>query len=210
MGKKGLSAEELALIALRELGFEVLEHRKPITLNGVKVAEVDAIVRGSDGLKYAVEVKAGRISVTDIRQAYANARVINLNPLIVCKGFYDEAAQALATSLKVKVIRLPEYFLFTIEELKDLLVGVAEELLITILRVLGVQELDEKEVKLVKVISEVNNFSEVAKRMGLKPKELTQRLRELRDKGVNFSKEFRRAKLQALVLRLYIALRDGK
>jgi len=208
MSKRGLSAEELASIILRKLGFEVTEHRKPIIVNGIKIGEVDVIARGPDGERYAVEVKAGKVSVTDVRQAYTNAKVLGLKPLLVCKGFTDESAETLSHTLSVRVIHLPDCFLFSVEELESVLSDVVEGVLMKIFEVLNVKELSRSECKVIEAISLSSNFREAALKIGESPEGLARKIAELKEKGVNLSKTFRTAKLQSMILKLYLALKE--
>ena len=78
---KGKTVEELATALLEGEGFRILERRKVIRVGESQVAEVD-ILAEKDGEVYAVEVKSGRISVTDVRQAFTNARLLGYKPLI--------------------------------------------------------------------------------------------------------------------------------
>jgi len=208
MSKRGLSAEELASIILRKLGFEVIEHRKPIIVDGIKIGEVDAVARGPDGERYAVEVKAGKVSVTEVRQAYTNAKVLGLKPLLVCKGFTDESAETLSRTLSVRVIHLPDYFLFGVEELKSILSDIVEGVLMRIFEVLNVEELSKSEREVIEAISLSSNFKEAALKIGESPEGLARKIAKLRERGINLSKAFRTAKLQSMVLKLYLALKE--
>lgn len=122
MASKGLSSERIARGILERMNFQVLEERKKIVINGVEVAEVDAIAKSPENITYSVEIKAGKISVSDVRHAYANAKLLNLSPLIVCKGFIDAAAETTASELNVKVIQLPDYYLLLEPEELELII----------------------------------------------------------------------------------------
>jgi len=125
--RRWLASERIAFRLLEERGYEVLETHRKVVIEGVEVGEVDAIARGPDGSLYAVEVKAGRLDVHGVRQAYANAVVLGYKPLVVCKGFADDAAQKLAERLGVEVIELEDVFLVDAEELEDIVRGAAVE-----------------------------------------------------------------------------------
>jgi predicted RecB family endonuclease len=122
MASRGLSSERIARGILERMNFQVLEERKKIVINGVEVAEVDAIAKSPENITYSVEIKAGKISVSDVRHAYANAKLLNLYPLIVCKGFIDTAAETTASELNVKVIQLPDYYLLLEPEELELII----------------------------------------------------------------------------------------
>jgi len=103
---------------LEELGFKVLETRHRVIVNGVEIGEVDVVAEDGEGTRWAVEVKAGKLDVNGIRQAYVNAVVLGLKPMVVCKGFADDAARQLAELLGVRVIQLSDVFLVEDEELE--------------------------------------------------------------------------------------------
>ncbi|MEM0162466.1 MAG: YraN family protein, partial [Thermoproteota archaeon] len=95
--KKGLSTEDIAISILESLGYSVLERRKQVVVNNVKVAEIDIVARDQEGNLLAIEVKSGKASVTDIRQVFSNSKLINAKPLLICKGFSDSSAISLAS-----------------------------------------------------------------------------------------------------------------
>lgn len=122
MASRGLSSERIARGILERMNFQVLEERKKIIINGVEVAEVDTIAKSPENIIYSIEIKAGKVSVSDIRHAYANAKLLNLNPLMICKGFIDSAAETIASELNVKVIQLPDYYLLLEPEELELII----------------------------------------------------------------------------------------
>ncbi|HDJ97324.1 MAG TPA: endonuclease, partial [Thermofilum sp.] len=75
----GLLVEDLAEGLLVRLGYVIKERRKKIVFEGVEVAEIDYLAE-KEGEKYIVEVKAGRISVNDVRQVYTNSVLVNARP----------------------------------------------------------------------------------------------------------------------------------
>ncbi|RLE92087.1 MAG: hypothetical protein DRN04_11290, partial [Thermoprotei archaeon] len=62
---KGISIENIAEEVLTRRGYRIVGKRYRIKVEGVDIAEVD-ILAEKDGERYAVEVKAGRVSVTDL------------------------------------------------------------------------------------------------------------------------------------------------
>ena len=107
---RGVSAEKIAASILEKLGFEVIDWRRRVFIKGERVAEVDLVVKDKEGKEYCVEVKAGRIGASDIKHAYANAKILNMEPIIVGKGFADKSAEVLAEKLGVNVVKLSDYY----------------------------------------------------------------------------------------------------
>ncbi|HDN18339.1 MAG TPA: hypothetical protein ENF41_04685 [Candidatus Bathyarchaeota archaeon] len=201
----GRSSEELASIILEHLGFEIIETRKPIEVGGIEVAEIDLLAKDENGETYAVEVKSGRASVTDVRQAYSNAQLIGAKPMIVCHGFSGKSAEAAALSLNVRSVLLPEYYLLTLKELK----GVIEDLVLTILSIFEEavpEKLEERELKILECIAESSNMSNAIEKSGFKRGRFIRILEALRRKGVFPIRNpgYRYLRMQArLVLRRY-------
>jgi len=133
--RRWVASEKIALGVLEELGYSIVETGKKIILNGVEVGEVDVVAVDSSNNKYAVEVKAGRIDVSGVRQAFVNAMILGAKPLVVCKGFADEAARELAEKLGVRVIQLSDVFLVESEEIYTIVREVIEETLTDYLEV---------------------------------------------------------------------------
>ncbi|ABM79917.1 Endonuclease of RecB family [Hyperthermus butylicus DSM 5456] len=142
--KRWHASERIAFRLLEEQGYEILEVHKRVRIEGVEVAEVDAVARGPDGELYAVEVKAGRLDVHGVRQAYSNAILLNAKPLVICKGFADEAAEKLAEKLGVKVIALEDVFLVDSEELEDLVYHAVYDAVAEVVRLLFSEEVRVK------------------------------------------------------------------
>jgi len=122
----GLVFEDIAVKYLEMQGFEVLQRRRRIFINGVEVGEVDIVAR-RDGTLYAIEVKAGKADITAIRQAYVNAKLLGAKPLIVARGFANDEARELANALGVEIVALPEYVLMSVDEVMGMLVHALEQ-----------------------------------------------------------------------------------
>ena len=103
---RGRSSERIARGVLERLGYKILETNKKITVDEAEAFEVDILAVNPQGEKCCVEVKAGSALVSDIRQVFADSKILGLKPLLVCKGFADEAAEAVAKELKVELVRL--------------------------------------------------------------------------------------------------------
>ena len=170
---------------LRERGFKIEGVNIPLLISGFQVSDVD-VLAVKDGVKYAVEVKSGRLDVGGVRQAYVNAKLMKANPLVVCRGFSDEGAEALARELGVEVIELEDLLISDPEELRAL---IREEVRRTILEVvpsiLGIKslKLTGEEIKIIEAIKKSNSFLEAASKLGLTPEELGSRLGELKSSG---------------------------
>lgn len=100
--------EDLAEGLLVRLGYTIKERRKKIVFEGVEVAEIDYLAEKGDE-EYVVEVKAGRISVNDVRQVYTNSVLVNAKPMIIARGYSNASAKIAAEKLGVEVLILDEY-----------------------------------------------------------------------------------------------------
>lgn len=180
------SSERIATAVLEELGFRVLESHKRLEVYNTEVGEVDFIAEDGEGTKYAVEVKAGRLDVTGVRQAYVNAVLLGMKPMVVCKGFTDSAAEALAKELGVRVIKLSDIFLVEQEELEVLLREVVEQTLedFFILLLSPVRELTSEQERVLEAIASTRSISDAASRLGLDVGELAKKIDALRSQGV--------------------------
>jgi len=120
----GLLVEDLAEGLLVRLGYVIRERRKKIVFEGVEVAEIDYLVE-KGGEEYAVEVKAGRVSVNDIRQVYTNSVLVNAKPMIIARGYSNASAKIAAEKLNVEVLILDEYLqIVSVDDLAAMLESV--------------------------------------------------------------------------------------
>jgi len=207
---RGFWTEQLALFVLESEGFEILGRREKIVRGSSEIAEVDLVAR-RQGELYAVEVKSGRVSVTDVRQAYTNAKLLGAKPLILARSFSDDAARALAEELGVQVILLPEYMHFVSpEELAELV----EKALVSVLdRLLPAElpELGEEEARVLKALARGGTFSEAARLANMREDELGRAVERLREKGLlTLGRSPSELRLQAKVLLLLRSLLQGK
>jgi predicted RecB family endonuclease len=179
--RRWLASERVAFRLLEERGYTILETHKPIEIEGVEVGEADAIALGPDGERYVVEVKAGRLDVHGVRQAYVNALVAGGKPLVVAKGFSDDAAKALAEKLGVKVIELEDVFLVDSEELEDLVYGAAAEAVAEVIWLLAKPpRLTPRQLEEVEAIASSPTLLDAARRLNRKPGELRETVALLR------------------------------
>ena len=184
-GWKWRSSELIAFRALEDMGFEILETHKRLVIDGVEVAEIDAIARGPDGGLYAVEAKAGRIDVTAVRQAYANASLLGYKPLVVGRGFADEAAEVTARRLGVHVVLLPDAFLVDVDELERV---VEEALWATIERLMEAIDATlaarPEDYRLLSALASSSTLEELSEKLGVDTRTAARMLGEARRKGL--------------------------
>jgi predicted RecB family endonuclease len=182
---KGLSSERIAKRLLERRGFKILFSNFSIMDDKEKVAEVDFIAEDPNGKKYAVEVKAGNGDVNSIRQTYANAKLCEYNPLLICKGFSDEGARKAALKLKVDVIELSEYYLLLQpEELENIIKKCVEEVFETHGFLPYSIEIDKNDQEILKTISTSDNFDEASEKLDLNKDDLGKKIRNLTKKGI--------------------------
>jgi predicted RecB family endonuclease len=169
-----LASEKIALRLLEKKGFRVVEVRRKINIDGVDVGEVDAVVIDDKGERYAVEIKAGRIDVHGIRQAVVNAMILGAKPLIVCKGYADDAAETLARKLNVTVITYEDVFLVDSEELEFIVETATLEALSEVLELIFSPNIKIKpgDIEKLRAIANSSDIFEAAKMLNTTTKEL--------------------------------------
>jgi len=184
--RRWLSSERIAQDVLEVLGLRVVETRKKVILNNTQVGEVDAIAVDENGTVYAVEIKAGKVDVTGIRQAYVNAILLNAKPAVVCKGFADDATKELADKLGVRVIQLSDVFLVESEELNIIVRDVIEETLTDYLEIFyGFNpNIKSSHIEILSAISSSSSVEEAAEKLGIDVPLLLKKIDELRRDGV--------------------------
>jgi predicted RecB family endonuclease len=198
--RKGLEAEDIAVSILEKLGYMVLEKRKPIVVGGVKIAEIDLIARDQGGEVLAVEVKSGKASVTDVRQVFSNAKLLKVKPLLICKGFSDASAASLASELGVRYILLPEYYLFTFEDFKEVSREIVYDLL-TMYLSLDLEEISSEEERIVEAIASSNSFSEASSKLNTSEEELGKKISNTSVFRTGGKQGFNQLKLRALLVK---------
>ncbi len=183
--RKWRSSERIALSFLEELGFSIIDTHVKIRIDGIEITEIDAIVEDENGEKYAVEIKAGRIDVSGIRQAYVNAQIAGCKPLVVAKGFADEAAQVLAEKLGVKVIQLSDYFLVEAEELEEIVNAAINNFLEELVGILvDTKPPGPEDYEFLKKIASSKTIKELAEETSLPIHDVVKKIRRLQNKGI--------------------------
>jgi len=211
--KRGLSSERVAVGILERVGFKVLDTRKKIVKDGVEVGEVDIVASSPEGELYAVEVKAGKASVGDVRQAYTSALLLGMRPLMICKGFADAAAETVARELDVKVLAIPEYYmLLEVEELELAVRAALQESLDELGPSIPLphgERLTRDDLKLLRAIASSNSVEEVASELKLTVQDVWRQVNGLRSRGIiKGSWSFDKLKLQAKRVLAYKGLED--
>lgn len=193
------SSEVLARSLLEDMGYRILEVHKRIIVNGVEVGEVDFLAE-RDGIRYAVEVKAGLVDVSGVRQAYVNAELLGARALVVARGS-DDKARELAGRLGVELVLLPDIVYASTD---DLYMAVREAVYDAVGELLSVAEhcgaLGEEELETLKALSGSDTVKEAAERLGVGVDDLAKRLAGLRRKGVLPRGNYRVLRLAAKLL----------
>jgi len=182
---KGLSSERIAKRLLESRGFNIISTKHVIKEDDEKVAEVDIVAEDPNGERYAVEVKAGKGDQNSIRQAYANAELCGYKPLLICKGYADDAVRKAALKLDVKVVELNEYYLLLEpEELESIIKKCVEEVFETHGFLPYSAEINEKDRIILKAISTAKNFDDTAEKVKINRKELGKKIDDLTTRGI--------------------------
>lgn len=113
----GARFEKLVMDLLPALGLSPKTTRLKIFREGVEVGEVDIVAIDEKGDTYAIEVKAGKVDISGVRQAYVNAMLMGAKPLVIARGYADEGARQLAKELGVEVVLLPDYIFLSLDDL---------------------------------------------------------------------------------------------
>ncbi|MEM2926108.1 MAG: restriction endonuclease [Candidatus Bathyarchaeia archaeon] len=210
--RRGLSSERIAQGLLKRMGFRIIESHKRIQIGEAQVAEVDMIVESPEGTLYCVEVKAGKVGVNDVRQAHGNAALLKLQPLLICKGFADRAAEVVSKELGVKVLELPEFYhILSPEELESIVREAFRSVLeeYGLLPILSSEDLSPEEVRILKAIVSTKSFEEACQILGLNEGAISDILRNLRKKGfLKSMRGYEGLRMQAKNLLAHLSLKE--
>ena len=204
------ASEAIAESLLEDMGFRVVGRHVRIDVGGVEVGEVD-LVAERGGVRYAVEVKAGPVDVSGLRQAYVNALLLGAKPLVVARGYADESAEALARRLGVEVLVLPDALPLTPEDVYETVKYAVEEALEEVLDALTrCHGLGGRELEVVRALASSETFTDAAQRLGVSVDELGSIVAGLRRKGLLRARgPFSKLRLESRLLLLCLALRGG-
>ncbi|MCE4603534.1 MAG: restriction endonuclease [Aeropyrum sp.] len=196
------NSEEIAARILEKAGFSVVDFHVPVIEEGIEVGEID-IVAKKDGEEYAIEVKAGMADINAVRQAYVNAVIAGLKPMIIARGA-DEAARKLAEKLGVSLIVLPDVVVSSTDDIKEIVEEAVEQALTDLLEpLLRCREIGDEDRKVLEALAmSQGGFRNAAEYLGLSVEEFAKRVERLRKSGLlpkGSSKKMRIAALVALV-----------
>ncbi len=182
--RKWRSSERIALSFLEELGYRIIDTHVRIKQHGFEIAEIDAIVDDENGNRYAVEIKAGRIDVNGVRQAYVNAVVAGYKPLVVAKGYADDSARELADKLGVKVIQLSDYFLIEAEELENIIRDTITNTLADFLTIIAEdKQIPPEDLRLLEQIVASPTMKDLSEKLDLQIRDVVREIKRLQNKG---------------------------
>lgn len=179
---RGRASVDIAKRVLGSRGFEVLQEGVRITLQGVEVGEVDLLARSPRGELYAVEVKAGQASPSDVKLLHANALLLNAKPMLVARTLSRES-EVLAEKLGVELVELSDLLVLEEEELYATVKAAVEDALLNLLtgfRAIGSVEA----MRILEAIAGSSDLREAARVLGLEEGELAKKLSELRRSGL--------------------------
>jgi len=206
---KGISAERIARYILEKMGFKIIKTSERFKVDEVEIAEVDYIAESPEGEKYVVEVKAGDIDVSTIRNSYANAQILKMKPLIIGRGFSNEAAKKIAESLGVKVLQMSDFFiLLDPTELEIIVRGIMTD----VLNEYGFgpiypAELDENELEFLITLSKSKDIQEFLNKTKMTNKDFGRFISTLKKKGILPEKSMKFSLLQRYI-RTYLFWTD--
>lgn len=175
---RGRASVEIAKRVLEKRGYTVIDENARIRLNGLEVGEVDLLARGPSGELLAVEVKAGGIGVSELKQLYVNALILNAKPVAVARSASDEA-RALASRLGIELVELSDLLTVDEEELYNVVKSAVEDALFELLTALPAVS-DDRIARLLEAVAQGENLEQAARIMGLETGELEKSLGELR------------------------------
>jgi predicted RecB family endonuclease len=179
---RGRASVEIAKRVLEKRGCTVIDECVRIRLNSLEVGEVDLLAKGPSDELLAVEVKAGGIGVSELKQLYVNALILNAKPVAVVRSASDEA-KALASRLGIELVELNDLLAVDEEELYSVVKSAVEDTLFELLTALPAVS-DEQTARLLEAVVQSENLEQAARIMGIETGELEKRLRELRKSGL--------------------------
>jgi len=179
---RGRASVEIAKRVLERRGCTVVDEGVRVKLNGLEVGEVDLLARNPDGELLAVEVKAGSIGVSELKQLYVNALLLNAKPVAVARSASDEA-RALASKLGIELVELSDLLAVDEEELYTVVKSAVEDALFELLAALPALS-DERVTRLLEAVASSESIEQAAKIMGAEVGELERSLGGLRRSGL--------------------------
>jgi len=200
------TSESLARYLLEDLGYKIIEVHKRIEVNGVEIGEVDFVAE-KDGKIYAIEVKAGSVDLSGVRQAYVNAKLINAIPLVVARGA-DDRARELATKLGVGLLLVPDIVYASVDDLymivREVIFDVINEFL-NLLDYCG--KIEDKDREILEAISKTDNIREASSMLNISLEDMAKNIASLKKKGILPRGNYRVLKLASRLL-LYCSSKE--
>lgn len=179
---RGRASVEIAKRILEKRGYAVVEEGVRVRLSGLEVGEVDLLARSPSGELLAVEVKAGAVGVSELKQLYVNALLLNAKPVAVSRSASEEA-KALASRLGIELVELSDLLAVDEEELYAVVKSAVEDALFEFLASLSSLG-DERTARLLEAVARSENLEQAARIMGVETGELEKSLGELRRSGL--------------------------
>jgi len=179
---RGRASVEIAKRVLEKRGCAVVDEGVRIKLGGLEVGEVDLLAKGPGGELLAVEVKAGAIGVSELKQLYVNALLLGAKPVAVTRSVSKEA-RALAEKLGVELVELSDLIAVDEEELYSVVKAAVEDTLFELLAALPALS-DERVARLLEAVARSNSLEQAAEVLGVGVGELERSLGELRRSGL--------------------------
>ncbi len=192
---------------LEENGFKILEVASPLYVGELEVSDID-IIAEKDGDKYAVEVKSGSADVSAVRQAYVNARLAGLKPMLIARGV-DEKAEAVARQLGVEIISLPDVVIAGTDDLRNAVREAIYSVVADIASLIGrCRALAPTDLETMRRIAESETILDLAESLGMGVEETGKLLGELRRRGLILNGPYQMVRLSA-ILTILLCSRSG-
>ncbi|MGQ4832393.1 MAG: restriction endonuclease [Candidatus Asgardarchaeia archaeon] len=183
---RGASAERIARYILEKIGYKIIKENEIFKIGNVEIAEIDFIAESPNGEKFVVEVKAGDVDVSTIRNIYANAKVLKMKPLIIGRGYSNDAAKKLAEELGVKVVSLSDFFILLDPlELEVIIRGALRDILYEYgFKPIHFNQVDQADLKKMYALVTSENIEDFLNKTNLTEKEFGKFIQKLKKKGI--------------------------
>ncbi len=176
-------SETIAAAILEELGFKVVETHRQVRIDGVDVSDVD-IVAERDGVLYAVEVKAGAADVNAVRQAYVNAQLLGMKPMVIARGA-DERAIKVAERLGVELLTLPNLLIAGPDELKEIVEEAVWDAIMAVAMIpYKCSQLSSEDLEVLQAVASTETIKDAAERLGVDMSRVARVLDKVRKLGL--------------------------
>jgi predicted RecB family endonuclease len=189
------SSEAIASSYLESMGYRIVDVHRKVVVSGVEVSDVD-IVAERGGTFYAIEVKSGAIDFDSLRQAYVNARLLGMKPMVIGRGLADSRIDVVARELGVEVLVLPDLVVTSLNEIREAVYEAVYSALNELLATISLcSKIEEDDLRVLEVLADSEVLMDAATRLGLSEGELASKIAFLREKYL-----LPRGRYQSLVL----------